>query len=65
MFRLTSATVMNKASSRSHAVFTIVVETHHIENGSHITHCGKINFVDLAGSERIYKVCCQPFSIFW
>lgn len=49
---------MNKASSRSHAVFTLIVETHSVDADSdcHITRCGKINFVDLAGSERIYKV---------
>ena len=49
---------MNKASSRSHAIFTLVVETHTYDSDteSHITRCGKINFVDLAGSERIYKV---------
>lgn len=46
---------MNKASSRSHAVFTLIVETHNVEEDSHVTRCGKINFVDLAGSERIYK----------
>jgi hypothetical protein len=43
---------MNKASSRSHAIFTIVFETEEIVNESKVMRCGKINLVDLAGSER-------------
>lgn len=53
---------MNKASSRSHAIFTLVVETHELQGDNHITRCGKINFVDLAGSERIYKVLASFLS---
>ena len=54
--RITSATPMNVASSRSHAVFTINVEC-----GLKTTFAegeptrGKIHMVDLAGSERVYK----------
>jgi hypothetical protein len=60
---MTSSTTMNKASSRSHAIFTLVVETHSVDedNETHMTRCGKINFVDLAGSERLYKVCYYAF----
>ena len=54
--RLTSATVMNDASSRSHAVFTMIIDSKGIKDGKAVFTCGKMNFVDLAGSERIYKV---------
>ncbi|CAG9759578.1 unnamed protein product [Ceutorhynchus assimilis] len=51
--RITRATNMNDYSSRSHAVFTIVVETRHKERNQTTT--GKLNLVDLAGSERVAK----------
>ena len=54
--RLTSSTVMNDASSRSHAIFTMIIESKGIKDGKTIFTSGKMNFVDLAGSERIYKV---------
>ena len=47
---------MNEASSRSHAIFTIVVETEEIIGNRKTYSAGKINLVDLAGSERLYKV---------
>lgn len=47
-------TLMNKASSRSHSIFTIVVEAADT-TGEHIR-VGKLNLVDLAGSERQSKV---------
>lgn len=46
--RTTDASKMNKESSRSHAVFTIVVER---SGGNRVT-IGKLRLVDLAGSER-------------
>lgn len=64
--RTTAATLMNDASSRSHAIFTIFIEQHIIED----THknekdnlvdntegymTAKFFFVDLAGSERAKK----------
>jgi kinesin family protein 3/17 len=52
--RATASTKMNDVSSRSHAVFIIIVE-HMIEggeDGQEIT-VGKLNLVDLAGSERV------------
>ncbi|KAK7235943.1 microtubule motor protein [Aureococcus anophagefferens] len=47
------ATLMNAGSSRSHAIFTIIVERAETDEvrGEHIT-VGKLNLVDLAGSER-------------
>mmetsp|Transcript_6750 Transcript_6750/g.9930 ORF Transcript_6750/g.9930 Transcript_6750/m.9930 type:complete len:600 (+) Transcript_6750:267-2066(+) len=50
--RSVAATNMNQGSSRSHSVFTIVVECCTTnEKGEHIR-VGKLNLVDLAGSER-------------
>ncbi|KAF7278445.1 hypothetical protein GWI33_008407 [Rhynchophorus ferrugineus] len=45
-------TKLNDQSSRSHAIFTVLVETK-LEDGS-VT-VGKMNLVDLAGSERVSK----------
>ena len=53
--RVTSSTLMNSASSRSHAIFSIIIESEGIKGDRTIMTCGKINLVDLAGSERIYK----------
>lgn len=50
--RSVGATLMNAASSRSHSIFTIVVEcADSSDRGEHIR-VGKLNLVDLAGSER-------------
>jgi hypothetical protein len=62
--RATAATKMNDVSSRSHAVFIIIVEqmkslnVETIEKGSSNDvpkeiKVGKLNLVDLAGSERV------------
>lgn len=59
--RATAATRMNDVSSRSHAVFIIIVEQAQqleFKNGkSKEKHkkikVGKLNLVDLAGSERV------------
>ena len=55
--RSVGATLMNAASSRSHSIFTIVVECAETspDRGEHIR-VGKLNLVDLAGSERQGKV---------
>ena len=54
--RATASTKMNDVSSRSHAVFIIIVEHMVVEGdsqeGQEIT-VGKLNLVDLAGSERV------------
>mmetsp|Transcript_31214 Transcript_31214/g.62040 ORF Transcript_31214/g.62040 Transcript_31214/m.62040 type:complete len:532 (+) Transcript_31214:131-1726(+) len=53
--RSTGATAMNQTSSRSHSIFTIVVEVGQSDaRGDHIR-VGKLNLVDLAGSERQSK----------
>ncbi|OQR99311.1 kinesin [Thraustotheca clavata] len=51
--RVTSDTPMNMASSRSHSIFTILIESRR-ENSDLVLH-SKLHIVDLAGSERVYK----------
>lgn len=52
--RSTAVTRMNKESSRSHAVFTIVVEhAEYDDSGASTVTIGKLRMVDLAGSERL------------
>jgi hypothetical protein len=52
--RSVGATLMNAASSRSHSIFTIVVECAESSDkgGEQHIRVGKLNLVDLAGSER-------------
>ncbi|KAL4507004.1 hypothetical protein ABPG72_001425 [Tetrahymena utriculariae] len=57
-FRRTAATKMNDVSSRSHAVFIIIVEQMTFNGDEASQHSkqirvGKLNLVDLAGSERV------------
>lgn len=53
--RVVGGTQMNQESSRSHCIFSIVIEASEIREGNqHITR-GKLNLVDLAGSERQSK----------
>jgi hypothetical protein len=54
--RTASSTAMNLFSSRSHAIFTLLIETESVQDSRKIYTSGKINLVDLAGSERMYKV---------
>ena len=51
--RTKAHTNMNDVSSRSHAVFTIILEQMKINKGKKKFKCGKLNMVDLAGSERV------------
>ena len=59
--RATASTKMNDLSSRSHAVFIIIVEQMTIlhnkgapgEDAPKQIKVGKLNLVDLAGSERV------------
>ncbi|KAH1027568.1 kinesin-like protein Klp68D [Dendroctonus ponderosae] len=51
--RTTGATNMNEHSSRSHAIFQIIIEM--VEGDSKSMKVGKLNLVDLAGSERQSK----------
>ena len=54
--RSIGATKMNKGSSRSHSVFTIIVEcSSKDDRGKEHIRVGKLNLVDLAGSERQAK----------
>jgi kinesin family protein 3/17 len=55
--RVTGATLMNKDSSRSHSIFTILTEmcTRSELDGKEHIRAGKLNLVDLAGSERQSK----------
>lgn len=53
--RAKGATKMNKDSSRSHSIFTIIVENSSVEGGETKYKMGKLNLVDLAGSERQSK----------
>ncbi|XP_058446647.1 kinesin-like protein KIF3A [Malaya genurostris] len=54
--RVVGATKMNSESSRSHAIFSITVESSETdENGKQFVKMGKLQLVDLAGSERQSK----------
>mmetsp|Transcript_26065 Transcript_26065/g.51887 ORF Transcript_26065/g.51887 Transcript_26065/m.51887 type:complete len:1028 (-) Transcript_26065:116-3199(-) len=56
MNRTTASTLMNRTSSRSHAVFTVYLQqTTRGCEGVDITAKSRFTFVDLAGSERIKK----------
>lgn len=48
-----ASTAMNNESSRSHAIFTVMVETETILGEVKKVRKSKLNIVDLAGSERI------------
>ncbi|KAH8967205.1 hypothetical protein BDL97_03G066500 [Sphagnum fallax] len=54
VFRTTGSTLMNQQSSRSHAIFTIIVEQRSLQEGSSSNDVitAKFHLVDLAGSER-------------
>ncbi|GMT19443.1 hypothetical protein PFISCL1PPCAC_10740, partial [Pristionchus fissidentatus] len=51
-------TAMNAASSRSHAVFTILVQKNAIPNDESVWE-SKLRLVDLAGSERLKKTMAE------
>jgi hypothetical protein len=55
--RTTASTLMNSESSRSHSIFSIVIEmnTKDEMTGKDMLRVGKLNLVDLAGSERAKK----------
>lgn len=53
MNRVTSDTPMNQASSRSHSIFTVMIEARPVDSDLIVT--SKLHLVDLAGSERVYK----------
>ncbi|KAG3100731.1 hypothetical protein PI124_g16191 [Phytophthora idaei] len=53
MNRVTSDTPMNQASSRSHSIFSVMIESRPTDSDMIVT--SKLHLVDLAGSERVYK----------
>ncbi|EFA11147.1 Kinesin-like protein KIF11-B [Tribolium castaneum] len=48
-----ASTNLNRQSSRSHTIFTIVATIRELSNGVETIKTGKINLIDLAGSENI------------
>ena len=50
--RAIASTTMNEISSRSHAIFIIILEQNTLEYDNNIRKISKLNLVDLAGSER-------------
>ncbi|XP_072664880.1 stAR-related lipid transfer protein 9 isoform X1 [Canis lupus baileyi] len=57
--RITAATHIHEASSRSHAIFTIYYTQAVLENNLPSEIASKINLVDLAGSERADPSYCK------
>ncbi|XP_039088776.1 stAR-related lipid transfer protein 9 [Hyaena hyaena] len=57
--RITAATHVHEASSRSHAIFTIYYTQAILENNLPSEIASKINLVDLAGSERADPSYCK------
>eukprot|EP00697_Spironema_sp_BW2_P011721 gnl/Spiro4/27543_TR13695_c0_g1_i1.p1 gnl/Spiro4/27543_TR13695_c0_g1~~gnl/Spiro4/27543_TR13695_c0_g1_i1.p1 ORF type:complete len:972 (-),score=289.94 gnl/Spiro4/27543_TR13695_c0_g1_i1:84-2999(-) len=53
--RIISETSMNKTSSRSHCIFTIMFEIKPLVGDQTRLLRSKLHFVDLAGSERVHK----------
>lgn len=51
--RAIAETPMNLASSRSHCIFTVSLESR--KDGSSVVRRSKLHLVDLAGSERVHK----------
>ena len=52
--RITRATRANIASSRSHTIFQLLIETDTVDHRGYFKH-GKLNLCDLAGSEKLSK----------
>lgn len=50
--RKVAATNMNRESSRSHSVFTCIIESRWERDSMTNIRFGRLNLVDLAGSER-------------
>lgn len=53
--RTVGATLMNAESSRSHSIFTVIIEMSETAEERELFRKGKLNLVDLAGSERPSK----------
>eukprot|EP00123_Amoebidium_parasiticum_P016526 comp23476_c0_seq2/m.39246 comp23476_c0_seq2/g.39246 ORF comp23476_c0_seq2/g.39246 comp23476_c0_seq2/m.39246 type:complete len:720 (-) comp23476_c0_seq2:15-2174(-) len=50
--RRVASTSMNRESSRSHAVFTLIIQSKGEKNGLTVSKEARLNLIDLAGSER-------------
>eukprot|EP00742_Colponemidia_sp_Colp-10_P010914 GILJ01012048.1.p1 GENE.GILJ01012048.1~~GILJ01012048.1.p1 ORF type:complete len:2113 (+),score=435.57 GILJ01012048.1:1-6339(+) len=59
--RTTGSTLMNEQSSRSHSIFTVVLEQKHIDGTSDEYMSAKFHLVDLAGSERAKRTGAVGF----
>jgi hypothetical protein len=57
--RHTASTQMNRESSRSHLIISVIIESTNLQTQS--TTKGKLSFVDLAGSER-YATPSQSYN---
>ncbi len=55
MRRAVAATKLNAASSRSHCVFTITVQTKETTADGDLIRIGRLHLIDLAGSENVAK----------
>ncbi len=53
--------ILNKQSSRSHCIFTILIECRSILSSDDKYTASKLNLVDLAGSERLAKTNVNLF----
>lgn len=54
--RRTAETTLNRQSSRSHSIFTVIITMKEVNlEGEDIIRIGKLNLVDLAGSENIQR----------
>ena len=56
--RHVGSTSMNKESSRSHSVFTLIVESKEVRNGVNKFITSRFHLIDLAGSERQKATDC-------
>jgi hypothetical protein len=54
--RMVHQTYMSESSSRSHSIFTIVVECMTSDERGETVTVGRLNMLDLAGSETQHKV---------
>lgn len=55
--------VLNKQSSRSHCIFTILIECRSMLSSDEKYTISKLNLVDLAGSERLAKTNVKKYKI--
>jgi len=61
--RKTSSTLLNSNSSRSHTIFSILIESYENINNTEVIRKSKLNLIDLAGSEKIDKTGVKGLSL--